>query len=108
MLQAVTCGHWSGPSARAVSSPSAIAKVRLRLFTDDQESQYHWLWLTQGGMTRPIHSLALSGQDLGNSRSIKGVIQVLKSDASTGEALRIELRRKKNSHLTIPKGVAWK
>lgn len=67
-----------------------------------------WLWLTQSGITRPIHSLALSGQDLGNGRTIKGVIQVLKNDASTAEALRIELRRKKISYLTIPKGVAWK
>lgn len=66
------------------------------------------LWLTQGGITRPIHSLALSGQDLGGGRSIKGVMQVLKSDASTAEPLRIELRRKKTSYLTIPKGVAWK
>lgn len=67
-----------------------------------------WLWLTQSGITRPIHSLALSGQDLGNGRTIKGVIQVLRNDASTAEALRIELRRKKISYLTIPKGVAWK
>lgn len=67
-----------------------------------------WLWLTQSGITRPIHSLALSGQDLGNGRTIMGVIQVLKNDASTAEALRIELRRKKISYLTIPKGVAWK
>lgn len=67
-----------------------------------------WLWLTQSGITRPIHSLALSGQDLGNGRTIKGVIQVLKNDASTAEAVRIELRRKKISYLTIPKGVAWK
>ncbi|MBX2988873.1 MAG: TrbG/VirB9 family P-type conjugative transfer protein [Bdellovibrionaceae bacterium] len=67
-----------------------------------------WLWLTQSGITRPIHSLALSGQDLGGGRSIKGVMQVLKSDASTAEPLRIELRRKKTSYLTIPKGAAWK
>lgn len=67
-----------------------------------------WLWLTQSGITRPIHSLALSGQDLGGGRSIKGVMQVLKSDASTAEPLRIELRRKKTSYLTIPKGGAWK
>lgn len=67
-----------------------------------------WLWLTQGEITRPLHSLALSGQDLGSGRSIKGVMQVLRSDISTSEGLRIELRRKKKSYLTIPKGVAWK
>lgn len=67
-----------------------------------------WLWLTQGSVTRPIHSLALSGQDLGSGRTVKGVMQVLRSDISTAEALRIELRRKNTSFLTIPKGVAWK
>lgn len=67
-----------------------------------------WLWLTQGSVTRPIHSLAISGKDLGDSRTVKGVMQVLRSDVSTSEALRIELRRKKTSFLTIPKGVAWK
>ncbi len=67
-----------------------------------------WLWLTQSGVTRPIHSLALSEQDLGGGRSIKGVMQILKNDASIAEPLRIELRRKKISYLTIPKGVAWK
>lgn len=67
-----------------------------------------WLWLTQNGVTRPIHSLALSSQDLGSGRPIKGVMQVLKSDASIAEPLRVELRRKKTSYLTIPKGVAWK
>ncbi|MGE0763463.1 MAG: TrbG/VirB9 family P-type conjugative transfer protein [Bdellovibrionales bacterium] len=67
-----------------------------------------WLWITQAGITRPIHSLALSAQELGANRSIKGVMQVLRSDISTSEGLRIELRRKKISYLTIPKGVAWK
>lgn len=67
-----------------------------------------WLWLTQRGVMRPLHSLALSGQDLSAGRSIKGVMQVLRGDISTTDDLRIELRRKKTSYLTIPKGVAWK
>ncbi len=67
-----------------------------------------WLWLTQKGMTRPIHSLALSSQDLKIGHSIKGVMQVLRSDISLVDTLRIELRRKKASYLTLPKDTAWK
>lgn len=67
-----------------------------------------WLWLTQGQLTRPIHSLALSGQELNVGQPIKAVLQILRDDVSTTEPLRIELRRKKTSYLTIPKGIAWK
>ncbi len=67
-----------------------------------------WLWITQGGVTRPIHSIALSGQNLGGGASIKGVMQVLRSDISTADHLRVEIRRTRISYLTIPKGVAWK
>lgn len=66
-----------------------------------------WLWLTQNGVGRPIHNLALSSQDLGSSRVAKGIIQVLRDDISK-DSLRIELRRKKTSYLTLPKGILWK
>lgn len=67
-----------------------------------------WLWLTQNGKPKSIHGLALSTQDVSAGRPIKGVIQILRKDVSTHENLRIELRRKKTSYLTIPKGIAWK
>lgn len=67
-----------------------------------------WLWLTQNGKPKPIQGLALSAQDVSAGRSIKGVIQILRKDVSTGDSLRIELRRKKTSYLTIPTGIAWK
>lgn len=66
-----------------------------------------WLWLTQGGIVRPIHNLALSGQSLSSGRPIKGVMQILASDIAQSD-LRIELRRKKTSFLTIPRAVLWK
>ena len=94
---------------RLANTADGVLLIEFELRTDARERfRPDWLWLTQSGVTRPIHSLALSGQDLGGGRSIKGVLQVLKSDASTAEPLRIELRRKKTSYLTIPKGVAWK
>lgn len=67
-----------------------------------------WLWITQEGKTRPIHNLALSAQELNPGRPVKGLIQVLRADVSTAESLRVELRRKKTSYLTIPKGVVWR
>lgn len=67
-----------------------------------------WIWLTQNGKPKPIHSLALSSQDLNSGRLIKGIVQVLSKDVSRETDVRIELRRKKTSYLTIPKGIAWK
>ena len=94
---------------RLASTADGVLLIEFEVRSEVREKfRPDWFWLTQSGVTRPIHSLALSGQDLGSGRSIKGVMQVLKSDASTAEPLRIELRRKKNSYLTIPKGVAWK
>ena len=70
--------------------------------------QPEWIWLTQGGLTRPIHNLSLSGQDMGPSRAVTGVMQVLKNDINPGERLRIELRRKKISHLDLKAVNSWK
>lgn len=67
-----------------------------------------WLWLTQAGITRPIHGLALSTQDLKPGHPINGIMQVHRNDISPAEPLRIELRRKKTSYLTIPKRFVWK
>jgi hypothetical protein len=67
-----------------------------------------WLWLVQGDILQPIHSIALSHQEIGPKRPIQGVVQILKRDVSPQEPLRIEMRRKKISYLTIPSGVAWK
>ena len=67
-----------------------------------------WLWLTQNGKPKPIQGIALSSQELKSSRPIKGLLQILERDVNRNEALRIELRRKKTSYLTIPSEVAWK
>ncbi|MGE3974766.1 MAG: TrbG/VirB9 family P-type conjugative transfer protein [Bdellovibrionales bacterium] len=67
-----------------------------------------WLWLTQGGQTRPIHNLFLSNLEVRPDEPIDGMIQIIKNDLNLQETLRVELRRKKNSYLTIPKVSAWK
>ncbi len=67
-----------------------------------------WIWLTQSGVTRPIHNLILSGQELRPNQGIQGMMQILKGDVSDTDPLQIELRRQKTSYLTIPKVTAWK
>ena len=67
-----------------------------------------WIWLTQNGITRPIHNLLISSQDLLPERPIKAMMQVLRGDLSETESLRIEMRGKKKSYLTLPKVNAWK
>lgn len=67
-----------------------------------------WIWLTQNGSTKPIHGLLLSGQALSEKVPIQGVLQILKADISASDPIRLELRRKKASYLTIPKVNSWK
>lgn len=67
-----------------------------------------WLWLTQRGKTKPIHNLFFSGLDIRAGNDVHGILQVLRQDIDETEPLRIEIRRKKLSYLTIPKVVAWK
>jgi len=67
-----------------------------------------WIWITQNGKTTPIHNLIISNLDLGPQSKVNGVLQILKSDLDTNEPLRLEMRRKKQSYLTIPKVDTWK
>lgn len=67
-----------------------------------------WLWLTQDGVTRPIHLLFLSSMATKPNEAVSGMMQVLRSDISEADPLRLELRRKKTSFLTLPKVTAWK
>lgn len=67
-----------------------------------------WVWLTQGGATKPIHSLFLSGLDLKSGGNIQGVMQILRSDLDPATDFTLELRRKQSSSLTIPRLKAWK
>lgn len=67
-----------------------------------------WLWVTQSGITRPIHNLFLSALHLKSNETVQCVVQLLKSDLKLDEPIRIELRREKTSYLTIPKVTSWK
>ncbi len=67
-----------------------------------------WIWLTQNGTSRPIHNLFLSNLEVRPRNDAEGFMQIMRKDVDPNEPLRIELRRKKDSYLTIPKVNAWK
>ncbi len=67
-----------------------------------------WFWLTQRGESHPIQRLILSSLKTNPKSSITGLIEILKSDLNDEEPLRIELRRKKTSYLTIQGVNGWK
>jgi hypothetical protein len=67
-----------------------------------------WVWLTQNGITKPIHRLMLSRLDLNAKSANDGMVQILRSDINETRPFRLELRRKKTSYLTIPEVTSWK
>lgn len=86
---------------------SLLVELEIRGKTNEKFKP-EWLWLTQNGKPKPLQGLALSSQELKTDRPIKGLLQILEKDVNRNEALRIELRRKRTSYLTIPNEVAWK
>ena len=72
-----------------------------------EEIKPEWIWLTQGGVMKPIHKLFLSSLKLKPSVSVTGLIQLNEKDFLAKEPIRLELRRKKVSYLTILKPILW-
>ena len=60
-----------------------------------------WFWVTQEGVTRPIQNLFISDVKLSPGEKIQGSIQLLKSDLNVSAPLRVEMRKKKTTYLTI-------
>jgi type IV secretory pathway VirB9-like protein len=67
-----------------------------------------WLWITQGGETKPIHNLFLSHLEVAPVSSVQGVLQLRRDDVAMNEPIRFEMRRTKTSYLTLTKASAWK
>lgn len=67
-----------------------------------------WIWLTQNGVTKPIHNLFFSTLEVRPGDNAQGLLQILRKDIDSNEPMRIELRRSKISYLTIPKVASWK
>ncbi|HXH75399.1 MAG TPA: TrbG/VirB9 family P-type conjugative transfer protein [Bacteriovoracaceae bacterium] len=69
----------------------------------DEKFDPGWVWVTQIGVSRPIQHLYLSGVDLSRGKIVSGSINLKSSDIYGHAPIRIELRRKKLSYLTLPK-----
>jgi hypothetical protein len=67
-----------------------------------------WIWLSQNGEVRPIHGLVLSSLKISPSSPATGLLQLKRIDLSEMNPLKLELRRKKTSFLTITKVNLWK
>lgn len=94
---------------RIAKTRDGILLVEFDISSEKNEKiRPEWIWLTQNQITRPIHNLVLSGQEVSLGKSIRGVLQILRADISEKEPLKIELRIKKTSYLTLPKVASWK
>ena len=67
-----------------------------------------WVWLSQNGVTKPIHNLFLSSLEVSPQREISGVMQLREIDLNLTESMRLEVRRNKLAYLTIQKVNSWK
>lgn len=94
---------------RIGKTKSGILLIEFTVTSKTKEAfKPEWVWFTQAGETRPIQNLFLSSLEVTPDRHISGVLQIKHSDINTNLPLRLELRRKRISYLTIPKANSWK
>ena len=87
---------------RIGSTRSGVVIVEFTISSTKREQiNPAWFWVTQGGVTRPIQNLFLSDVKLSPGQKIQGSIQLLKADFINSEQIRIEMRRKKTTYLTL-------
>ena len=67
-----------------------------------------WIWISQNGVTKPIHNLFMSALEVTPQQTLLGVLQLREADLNVNESIKLELRRNKVSYLTINKVTAWK
>jgi hypothetical protein len=88
---------------------SNLALIELLIkSTSDEKFSPEWIWLTQSGSVRPIHDFILSGVELNPRVQVKALIQIRSNDLDQSLPLKLEVRRKKLSYLTIPSLNSWK
>lgn len=73
----------------------------------EEQLNPEWIWLSQDGEIKPIHNLVLSGLVAGPKKVITGLMQLNLSEFAK-DAVKIEMRRKKTSFLTLPRIDSWK
>lgn len=64
-------------------------------------------WITQNGESRPIQNLVLSSLEASPKKSVRGLLQLKIQELSEGP-IKLEVRRKRLSYLTLPERTLWK
>lgn len=66
-----------------------------------------WFWITQNEESRPIQNLVFSSLEAGPKKSVRCLLQLKMQELSEGP-IRLELRRRRHSFLTLPGRSLWK
>ena len=69
--------------------------------TRDEQINPASLWVTQGGATRPIQNLFMSGIKVSPGQDIHGSIQLVTADFKNSTPIRVEMRRRKTTYLSL-------
>lgn len=94
---------------RVAKLKNGILQIEFYLTSEKKQSIHpEWIWITQGGKTRPINNLILSSLEITPHTKVQSVLQLLASDFESSETFRLEIKRDKTTFLTIKKVDSWK
>ncbi len=94
---------------RIAKLKNGILQIEFYLTSEKKQSIHpEWIWITQGGKTRPINNLILSSLEITPHTKVQVVLQLLASDFESSETFRLEIKRDKTTFLTIKKVDSWK
>ncbi len=94
---------------RIAKLKNGILQIEFYLTSEKKQSIHpEWIWITQGGKTRPINNLILSSLEITPHTKVQSVLQLLASDFESSETFRLEIKRDKTTFLTIKKVDSWK
>jgi len=94
---------------RVAKLKNGVLQIEFYLTSEKKQSIHpEWIWITQGGKTRPINNLILSSLEITPHTKVQSVLQLLASDFESSETFRLEIKRDKTTFLTIKKVDSWK
>ena len=90
------------------NSKNGLYLIDFKLTSKKKENfKPEWIWLTQNGKTIPIHRLFIDELKLRPGKKVSGLILTKRNDLNRSSPIRVELRRKKISYLTIKEPRKW-
>ena len=90
------------------NSQNGLYLIDFNLISKKKENfKPEWIWLTQNGKTIPIHRLFIDELKLRPGKKVSGLILAKRNDLSRSSPIRVELRRKRVSYLTIKEPRKW-